>query len=111
MARRQRDRSAPSNDLRGLKAGAAFELVKFSVDRERSGKWRLSPWLPDEPFRISSLIRSGDTGRSAIVTPKGLSASSTPAITHAAAGIVPPSPAPFTSIGLRGEGDSIWMIS
>jgi len=52
-------------------------------------------------------MRAGDTGCSVIRMPNGVNASSIAAITHAAAGMVPPSPAPLTPIGLSGEGDSM----
>ena len=55
-------------------------------------------------------MRSGVSGISAKCTPNGDSASSIAATIAAGAGMVPPSPAPLTPIGLSGFGVSMWMM-
>ncbi len=56
---------------------------------------------------INATRRAGLIGASVIFTLKGMSAFSTAAMTAAIAGIVPPSPAPLTPIGLSGDGVSM----
>jgi hypothetical protein len=56
-----------------------------------------------ERFLITARIVSGESGCSAKFRPNGVSASSIAETMQAAAGMVPPSPAPLTPIGLSGE--------
>ena len=56
-------------------------------------------------------MRSGVSGVSEKCTPNGVSASSIAAMIAAGAGMVPPSPAPFTPSGLSGLTVSTWAMS
>ena len=56
-------------------------------------------------------MRSGLSGRRWTRTPKGARASSMAAAAAWSAGMVPPSHAPFTPAGFRGDGVSRWAIS
>ena len=53
---------------------------------------------------MSSRIRTGETGASAMCTLNGSSALSIAEMMAAATEIVPPSPTPFTPSGLNGDG-------
>src|SRR3974377_2079764 len=75
--------------------------------RLKNAAERLERSVPHCPTRRSNLLTfSGLSGTSVTVTPNGRSASSTAAANAAADGIVPPSPAPFTPKGLRGQTTS-----
>src|ERR1700735_1454703 len=58
------------------------------------------PQQDSHALSSNSRIRCGERGCSRSCAPKGVSASSTAAMIQAIAGIVPPSPAPLTPIGL-----------
>ena len=91
--------SSPAQRGRWRAAQAASRRGRHSAARAFSDSW------------INCMMRPGERGASLIFTPKGTSAFSMAEMIAAIAGIVPPSPAPLTPIGLSGEGGFHMMQS
>jgi len=60
---------------------------------------------------MSARTRHGSAGVCVTRTPRGASASSMALAIAAGGEMAPPSPSPFMPSGLRGEGNSRWIVS